>query len=109
MDAAVVIPVGSVDEILRDQVARVLAQTGVSLREVVLSVNSTSPAVVAGVRTVLDGCNDPVQLFTRTLEPVRTPETMHRPAVIFEHGASNAISVARRAARPVGRAIKLDA
>ncbi len=39
MDAAVVIPVGSVDAVLREQVTRILAQTGVSLRELVLSIN----------------------------------------------------------------------
>lgn len=59
MDAAVVIPVGSIDAVLGEQVARVLAQTGVSLCEVVLSMNSTRPSVVAGVRSVVDSCGDP--------------------------------------------------
>ena len=58
MDAAVVIPVGSIDAVLGDQVARVLAQASVSLREVVLSVNSTDPTVVNKVRSVVETCGD---------------------------------------------------
>lgn len=59
MDAAVVIPVGSIDAVLGDQVARVLAQANVSLREVVLSVNSTDPTVVNAVQSIVDACRDP--------------------------------------------------
>lgn len=59
MDAAVVIPVGSIDAVLGDQVARVLAQTNVSLREVVLSVNSAEPHVVNTVRSIVEACADP--------------------------------------------------
>lgn len=59
MDAAVVIPVGSVEAVLRDQVASVLAQSGASLADVVLSVNSSSPAVASGVRSVVELSNDP--------------------------------------------------
>ncbi len=58
MDAAVVIPVGSVDTVLREQVTSVLGQTEVSLREVVLSVNSASPDVVSAVQSVLQASND---------------------------------------------------
>lgn len=58
MDVAVVIPVGSIDPVLGQQVARVVAQTDVSLAEVVLSVNSTDPAVVDGVQSVVDACGD---------------------------------------------------
>ncbi|CAN5567778.1 hypothetical protein BH10ACT2_BH10ACT2_05210 [soil metagenome] len=58
MDAAVVIPVGSVDAVLHEQVTRVLAQTGVSLREVVLSINSRSADVVNAVQVVVRSCND---------------------------------------------------
>lgn len=59
MDAAVVIPVGSIDAVLGDQVARVLAQASVSLREVVLSVNSADPTVVNAVRSIVEACSDP--------------------------------------------------
>ena len=58
MDVAVVIPVGSVHSVLAEQLASVLAQNDVSLREVVLSVNTTQAAVVAGVRSVVDSCGD---------------------------------------------------
>ena len=58
MDAAVVIPVGSVDPVLAEQLTRVLAQNNVSLREVVLSVNTTQAAVVDGVRSVVESCGD---------------------------------------------------
>ncbi len=52
------IPVGSIDAVLGQQLARVLAQTNVQLSEVVLSVNSAKPAVVDGVRTVVESCSD---------------------------------------------------
>lgn len=58
MDAAVVIPVGSFDTVLREQLARVLAQADVSLREVVLSVNTASPEVASGVSSLVVSCND---------------------------------------------------
>ena len=58
MDAAVVIPIGSLDPVLAEQLARVLAQNSVSLREVVLSVNTTQAAVVDGVRLVVESCGD---------------------------------------------------
>lgn len=58
MDAAVVIPVGSIDAVLGQQVARVLAQTDVQLGEVVLSINSTESAVVDGVRKVVESSGD---------------------------------------------------
>jgi GT2 family glycosyltransferase len=51
--------VGSIDAVLGEQVARVLAQAGVSLREVVLSVNSTDPAVGNAVRSIVEACGDP--------------------------------------------------
>ncbi|MEQ1873211.1 MAG: glycosyltransferase [Ilumatobacteraceae bacterium] len=59
MDAAVVIPVGLIDAVLGEQVARVLAQASVSLREVVLSVNSTEPTVADEVRTIVEASGDP--------------------------------------------------
>ena len=58
MDAAVVIPVGSFDPVLAEQLTRVLAQDDVSLREVVLSVNTTQAAGVDGVRSVVESCGD---------------------------------------------------
>lgn len=58
MDAAVVIPVGSIDAILAQQLARVLAQTDVALNEVVLSVNSAASEVASGVRSVVDAAGD---------------------------------------------------
>ncbi len=58
MDVAVVIPVGSIDAVLAQQLARVLAQTDVALTEVVLSVNSTQPSVVSGVRSVVESAGD---------------------------------------------------
>ena len=58
MDVAVVIPVGSVDPILSEQVCRVVNQSGVSLTEIVLSVNSEAADVVAGVADVVASCND---------------------------------------------------
>ncbi len=58
MDVAVVIPVGSIDAAFGEQVRRVLAQTEVSLSDVVLSVNSTQASVVKGVRSVVDACGD---------------------------------------------------
>ncbi|MBI4882709.1 MAG: glycosyltransferase [Actinobacteria bacterium] len=58
MDVAVVIPVGSVDDALRRQLAAVVSQTGVVLREVVLSVNTATPEVVAAVASAVDECND---------------------------------------------------
>ena len=58
MDVAVVIPVGSVDPILSDQVHRVINQSGVPLTEVVLSVNSKAAEVVAGVAEVVAAVND---------------------------------------------------
>ncbi|MCE9621061.1 MAG: glycosyltransferase [Actinomycetia bacterium] len=59
MDTAVVIPVGSIDAVFGEQVARVLSQSGVSLSEVVLSVNSADPAVVSEVRSVAAASGDP--------------------------------------------------
>lgn len=53
MTVAVVIPVGSVDAALEPQVRQVLGQAGVTLHEVVLSVNSSAPDVAAGVAAVL--------------------------------------------------------
>jgi GT2 family glycosyltransferase len=58
MDVAVVIPVGSFGSVLRDQVGRVLAQRDPSLHELVLSVNTAQPEVVAGVREVASACDD---------------------------------------------------
>lgn len=58
MDAAVVIPVGSFDPVLRDQLTGVLAQADVALREVVLSVNTELPEVAAGVNSLVESCGD---------------------------------------------------
>lgn len=59
MDAAVVIPVGSIDAVLGDQVARVLAQDNVSLRELVVSINTADVDVVDSVHSIVEACADP--------------------------------------------------
>lgn len=58
MTVAVVIPVGSVDAALEPQVRQVLGQTGVTLQELVLSVNSAAPEVQAGLAQVVAAVAD---------------------------------------------------
>lgn len=58
MNAAVVIPIGSINAVLRQQVDRVLGQAGASLVEVVLSVNSARQEVASEVQSIVDSCND---------------------------------------------------
>lgn len=58
MNAAVVIPVGPFDSVLREQVERVLGQRGTSLIQLVLSVNTDVPDVATGVRSIVEACDD---------------------------------------------------
>jgi len=59
MDVAVVIPIGSFDRVLSEQVKRVLGQRDVSLRELVLSLNTPLPHAAAGVQSIAEECDDP--------------------------------------------------
>ncbi len=58
MNAAVVIPVGSVEEVLSEQLMRVVGQNDAGLADVVLSVNASAADVLPRVLAIVESCGD---------------------------------------------------